>query len=487
MTHPAGTPMRRRARAAARTLALLAGAAFLVAGAEAPNAWAGSEKVSGIVERVDAGGIVVDSARVVLAPGGRVSGDASSPAGIKVGWWAEAKGRWTKGSLFETGEIEAKRDAPGASFAEKLSAMSAKESKKLDESDRIYKDPNVNAYISGIGHALVPEYARDDFAFSFEVIQDPSLNAFALPGGAIYVHTGLLAKLDNEAQLAVILGHEISHVTQRHGQRQYRSNMAILLPAQIGAILLGAEVSRRTDNPLVGIMAGLGLELGMAAAVSGYGRTLEDQSDRVGLRYAVEKGYEPKEAPRVWDTFTDVYGDQGRIENFFYGNHSTNSIRQENLKDEIRRHYRAPKRVEGAPLPPPRTVESAKYQKATLDLARDNAVLDFKVKRYELAQRGFDRVRRFRPRDPVAHHYTGRIILATEEGPGALERGLEEMKKAVDSDPGYADAYRDIGIVYREMGRTADARANLEAYLAKAPADAPDRKDVQKALASLKG
>ncbi len=463
--------------------------ALAAVAAGAPPAFASTEKVRGIVERVSPEGVTLDSISLKLDKDGRVTGDVKDLSQAKVGFWAEAEGRWTKGGLFETSRLKMRRDAPGASYAESLTESSLKEAKKLDGSDKIYKNAPVTEYVRKVGMTLVPDYAWGHQSFSFEVIRDPSLNAFAMPSGAIYVHTGLLARLENEAQLATVLGHEISHVTQKHGQRHYKASVTAMIPAQIGAIVLGVELQRRTDNPLQQLMVGLGLQLGLSAAVNGYGRTLEDQADRVGLRYAVEAGYDPAEAPVVWDIFNDTSGDEGKIENFFYGNHATNAVRKENLETEIQRHYQAPREGDAAgaaPSPPPaRIVNEEAYQATTLDLVRDNAVEDYNLKRYRLASKGFDRVLRHRPGDPVAHHYTGLVILATDEGADAKERALAAFVKALSLAPDYAEAHRDLGFLYASMSRPADARGHLQRYLDLAPADAKDRKDVEKALRKL--
>ncbi len=449
-----------------------------------------AERVSGIIESVDAGALLVDSTRVILDSGGRVKGEVGSLSEAKVGWWAEASGRWRDRGDFEADWIEIEKAAPGASYEDKLEEISLKESRKLNESDKIYKDPEVAAYVAGVGEALVPAYADDRFAFSFHVLEDPSLNAFAFPNGAIYVHTGLLARLDNEAQLATVLGHEISHVTQRHGQRHYKTMMAWSIPAQIGAIVVGAQVQRRTDNPVYAAMANLGVSLGLSAAVNGYGRKLEDQADRVGLRYMAEKGYEPREGPRVWDTFTDVYGEESEIENFFWGNHSTNEVRKENLKEEIRRHYAraegggpAVAAAEPASVPSQPKIRTLEYQNAMLDVTRETAVKDFELERYLLAEKAFDRVLRRKPDDALSHHYKGRIFLATIEDEGAARsKALEAYLHSASLDPAYPDVHRDLGLLYAEMGRKAEARTHLSRYLEMAPKEAEDRKAVQKAL-----
>jgi beta-barrel assembly-enhancing protease len=467
-------------------------ALLLAAAAGGPIARAADEqKIIGIIEKVEQGGIVVDASTVVLAEKGKVRGEVRDLAKAEVGFWAEAHGRFMKRGSFEADSVKIERDAPGSHFSERVTESSLKESKKLDASDKIYHDPRVTEYVRMVADPLVPDYARRDHAFSFEVIRDPTLNAFAMPSGAVYVHTGLLARLDNEAQLGIVLGHEISHVTQRHGQRQYKTNMAAFIPAQIVGIAVGINFQRNNDNPLYQAMVGLGLQLGLSAAVSGYGRTLEDQADRVGLRYAVSAGYEPAEGPKIWVIFNDVYGDEGKVENFFYGNHSTNEVRKENLESEIQRHYSREEGEGAAPagggeaVPAGHLVNEEVYQRTMLDLTRDNAIDDFNLKRYRLASKGFERVLTLRPGDAVAHHYMGRIILATEKGEGAADRALAEYLKAVSFDPAYPDVHRDLGLLYEAMSRPADARAHLQRYLDLAPADAKDRKDVEKELLRL--
>ncbi|MBI3448265.1 MAG: M48 family metalloprotease [Acidobacteria bacterium] len=424
------------------------------------------------------GSVTLDSATVLLAEGGRVRGDAEGLAGVKPGWWAEADGSFDERGRFLARRVKVREEAPGSSFADRVQRMSLTESSKLDGSDRIVTSPAIVEYVQKVGGSVVPPWAAAQAFYSFGIIRDPTLNAFALPNGSIYVHTGLLARLDNEAQLAIVLGHEVAHVTERHGQRQYKAGVSAFFPAQIGAVILGVQFGRRTSGVYPQFMVGLGLELGLSAAVNGYGRGLEDQADRVGLRYAVEAGYDPAEGPKIWVAFNDVEGDEGSVENFFYGNHSTNEVRKENLEAEIDRHY---------PAPPPaaRRANDDVYETTMLDLIRENAVADFDLKRYHLAAKGFDRVLAHRPGDPVAHHYTGLIIVATDDSPDGAARAAAEFLRALAVAPDYAPAHRDLGRLYARTGQTIDAAAHLGRYLELAPEDATDRGDVEKELAAL--
>ena len=139
--------------------------------------------------------------------------------------------------------------------------------------------------------------------------------------------------LENEAQLATVLGHEIAHVTHEHLIRRYtKQTWTKLIFAVAGTAL--DEVSGGG-----GYLRDIGLEMVESTMLNGYGRDFEDQADRVGLRYLSEAGYDPMEAPKVWDIFSKEIGDQTKVGNFFYGSHSTHSARKRNLFQEIAQSY----------------------------------------------------------------------------------------------------------------------------------------------------
>lgn len=459
----------------AATLVALLGAAMLPARA-APES---SGSLKGIVERVEGGRFQVDSAWVEPARGAGFRGTARSVDRIRVGDWAVVDGRWIGGGVFQARGIKISHAFPGHSFQNRLARQGLQEAQKLETGKKAYTDAAVEGYVRGIGLSVVPAWAGTAFRFQFNVIADPTLNAFALPDGSIFVHTGLLARIENDAQLASILGHEVAHVTERHGAQGYKKQFTTFLPAVIGAEVVGYEISKKTDNPFLRIATQLGLSLTLNAAVNGYGRTHEDQADRVGLRYAVEAGFDPSSAPRVWEVFNRTYGDQSKLENFFYGNHSTNRVRKENQEREIRRHYSDP-----AGLRISRPTNEEGCQLAMLALTRENAVLDFEAKRYEIARAGFDRVLRHRGSDPVAHTYLGRIALVSET-PDRFAQAEVEFRKAIEGDPDYPDAHRELGHLLASQRKREEARREFQTYLNLAPADDRERKAVEKEIRKL--
>ncbi len=148
-----------------------------------------------------------------------------------------------------------------------------------------YDDEALQAYVQSVGEKLAAVSHRDDLVYRFTVLDSPVVNAFALPGGYIYITRGLMAYLNSEAELAAVLGHEIGHVTARHGVRQQSAAQAANFGYTLGAILL-PELRGAGSQNLFNILGG--------ALLSGYGREHELESDRLGAEYLAKAGYTPK-------------------------------------------------------------------------------------------------------------------------------------------------------------------------------------------------
>ena len=128
--------------------------------------------------------------------------------------------------------------------------------------------------------------------WTFNVIRDDTANAFALPGGKVGIHTGMLDAVENDAQLAAVIGHEIAHVTARHSAERM-SRQAL---TQAGVGLAGAAVDSATGAQLMAQAAQLGLILP-------FSRNQESEADKVGMRYMAIAGYDPRAAVQVWQKF----------------------------------------------------------------------------------------------------------------------------------------------------------------------------------------
>lgn len=155
----------------------------------------------------------------------------------------------------------------------------------------LYPDAAVQTYVNNLGQRLAAQSHRSELDWHFTVVDSPEVNAFALPGGYVYVTRGLMAYMDSEADLAGVIGHEIGHVTARHGaQRATRQQTAGL--GVMAASLLGALLDSRM--PGVGQLAGQ-LSQGVAAGyVANYSREQELQADQLGAEYLSRNHYDPK-------------------------------------------------------------------------------------------------------------------------------------------------------------------------------------------------
>ncbi|WNJ99642.1 M48 family metalloprotease [Thalassospiraceae bacterium LMO-JJ14] len=157
--------------------------------------------------------------------------------------------------------------------------------KMLEAFGGTYDDRTLQAYVSAIGKKLVAQSETPNAQFQFFVLNDDTVNAFALPGGYVYISRGLIALCEDEAELAGVIGHEIGHVTARHSAQRYSSAMATNLGLAAVGIL----------GSVFGAPSGVGdvISYGAQAALQSYSRTQELEADRLGARYMTRASYDP--------------------------------------------------------------------------------------------------------------------------------------------------------------------------------------------------
>jgi beta-barrel assembly-enhancing protease len=165
---------------------------------------------------------------------------------------------------------------------EKEIALGKQLAQQVERQSKILKDPVVSEYINRIGQNLVRN-SDAKVPFTFKVIEDPQVNAFALPGGFLFVNSGLILKADTEAELAGVMGHEIAHVAARHGTRQ-ATKAEIAQLATIPLIFMGGAAA-------YGIYEASGLLVPMAFLK--FSRNIEAEADYLGVQYMYKTGYDP--------------------------------------------------------------------------------------------------------------------------------------------------------------------------------------------------
>lgn len=192
-------------------------------------------------------------------------------------------------------------------------------------------DPELQAYVRGIGQKIVQSSnaSKAPYQYSFTVLRDPeTINAFALPGGPIFVTRGLLALMENEAQLAGVLGHEIGHVVARHSAEHLAKSEL----AQTMAGAAGVAASERTG------MGGYMIASFVAQmAQLQYGRKDELESDTLGVRYMADAGYDPRAMLGVMDILANAGGRGGQPE--FMSSHPNPGNRQATIRDAIAKEF----------------------------------------------------------------------------------------------------------------------------------------------------
>lgn len=176
--------------------------------------------------------------------------------------------------------VTGKQDFVMMSEAQEL-ALGRQASEQVAQQMSMLTDPKWQAYVQRIGEQLASQSHRSNIPYQFRVVDSADINAFALPGGHVYINRGLLIYLNSEAQMAAVLGHEVGHVTARHGVRQ--QSMAM------GTGLIGQLITIGTGMPAAGDLSNM---LG-TAMVRGYGRDMELEADGLGAEYLARTGYQP--------------------------------------------------------------------------------------------------------------------------------------------------------------------------------------------------
>ncbi|MFP4145670.1 MAG: M48 family metalloprotease [Phycisphaeraceae bacterium] len=187
----------------------------------------------------------------------------------------------------------------------------------------------VQAYVSSLGRELAAVSERPDLPWEFTVVDSETVNAFALPGGKIFISRGMLARLNNEAQLAGILGHEIGHVTDQHIGQQMSWQMA----RELGLGVAGATI--QSEEAWADLLV-QGLDVGSGIGLLGFSRGQEMAADRLGLRYMSELGYNPVALVEVMQILKEA-SRSGTIE--FLSTHPLPETRIEEIYDIVRERY----------------------------------------------------------------------------------------------------------------------------------------------------
>jgi predicted Zn-dependent protease len=328
----------------------------------------------------------------------------------------------------------------------------------LEEQDTIngsgvlYQDAEIENYLNQVAAKLQINSISPDISFQIKVVKDPHLNAFAFPNGVIYVHTGILARMDNEAQLAALLAHEMVHCTHRHSLRTLR----------------GIKDRTQVETATVQELAQLLGVAGSIASISGYTRELETEADRVGLDLAVKANYDPGEVVKLFELLKQELEIERIEEPFFFGTHPNVRQRIENVNNWLAEKYRG--KITGIK-------NTDEFQSRISRLVLDNARLDLRQGRFFVAQRAVEKYLTVKPDDARAYFLLGEIIRQRGRQDDAAA-AIKYYEKSISLNPFFPEPHKAMGLIHYKEGEKRLAKKYFESCLLLSP-DAADKAYIQ--------
>ncbi len=375
----------------------------------------------------------------------------------------------------------------------------------------IASDPFVTSYINRIGRRLAAQLGTQPYPYRFFILDDPTLNAMAVPGGYIFVTTGFIRAMEREGELAAVLSHEISHIYARHLARQMEKAKSVTIATLVGslaAVLLGGPAAAAI---LTGTQAA-----GQTAMLK-YSRDHEHEADSLGFKWMVKAGYNPRDMISVFRKLSKQRWFQGGDIPVYLSTHPHTDERLSELSNQFSRYegkippghnnpefeyfalkveatcgnpHQLLRRMTQACIREPqnplyaygkglalgrleRSEEAlAAYQQA-LNLDPKNTIVQreiaahyFERNRYQQALPILLRLSQSQPQDEVVLYYLGRIYQENRQ----IDKALAAMERVQALNPAFVEVYHNLGILYGEKGRLGLAHYYLGLHSLKARA-----------------
>ncbi|MEP0547868.1 MAG: M48 family metallopeptidase [Rhodothermales bacterium] len=364
---------------------------------------------------------------------------------------------------------------------QKLWTTSAYEVERLQRSGLVNADPALTAYVQEVGMRLVPERLNVPATFRFHVVMDPDANAFALPDGNIYVHLGLLARVQREDQLAQVLGHEVRHVTGRHSAVKYDQARGIAGATQVLSVAaaIGFGAMGGGGVQFWGGVSQLGLALTASAAINGHGRAAEEDSDLYAVQAMDAEGYDLCAATELFELLLAEHGQASAATTFFYGSHPQLTKRMAYTRERAEHLHGGDLACEPAP-------RDSVYLARTAGVRAAQVELWVRSERFDRALEAADRALAVDSTDAYLRFWRAEALRLGPEDAASRQQAEDDYWRATELDTTYAAPYRGIGLLAEEDG---DAEAAIDAYdyyLYLDP-EAKDRRYIQHRIATLRG
>jgi len=346
----------------------------------------------------------------------------------------------------------------------------------------LHPDPALGELVRRIGRRLAPPPSDPYIEYRFHVLRDPLPNAFALPDGQVFVNTGMLASLENEAQLATLLAHEIAHAAGHHTIQLLRASRSSLVAGSI-ARSYGASVALSVGGLELelDLGSGPGPEPVFATAVMGYDRSLEEEADRHAVASVAEAGYDVRESPRLFEVL--ALGSAGEPSAA-----ATEWGSPPQLRDRARTLREVVARLGETTDLEALTVGREAYRPLRHAVGLLTAEDLIRAERPRAAALLAWWLVADDDRDARAHYALAEALRALGPEEATREESLagarEEYERALQLDPGLALARRGLGLVLFEQGESRGAGRELLSYLRSRP-DADDKAPILERIEAI--
>ena len=309
-------------------------------------------------------------------------------------------------------------------------------------------DPGLTRYVASLGQSLAKVSDQPELPYEFVVLNDSTPNAWALPGGKVAINRGLISMLDDEAQLAAVIGHEIVHAAAGHSAAQMTRQTFI----GMGSVALGAVA----QNTQYGDLIMMGSQYGSGALNAHYGRDDELEADEHGIKYMERLGYDPKAAVELQEKFLALKnGNDGDFMSNLFASHPPSGER-------VNRNtgYAAGKTGKR---------NQAAFDAATRQLRKDQVAYDLQAQAIKYANNKdlgkaldmIDQAIKKQPKEALFFITKGQLLLAQKDPQNAYQ----SFTQAAQKNPTYFLPQLMAGISAKEIGNKADAKRYLASSL----------------------
>lgn len=311
-------------------------------------------------------------------------------------------------------------------------------------------DRNLTAYVNQVGRRLAAVSDVPNLPYEFVVLNNDTPNAWAMPGGKLAINRGLLVQLEDEAQLAAVLGHEIVHAAARHGASAKTQQMVV----GAGALLAGVAIANKKKE--YGALAVGALAVGANAWNAKYSRDHESDSDKYGIKYMSKAGYDPQAAVELQELFVRMFDKQepGWLEGLF-ASHPPSRDRVAANKAEVAKYPKGGARNKEA------------FQRALSQLKQDkdayvnyqDAMKAAKAKQYDKALSLVENSIQQQPKENLFWELKGQLLLQKDKN----KEAIPALDKAINANPNFFRPYIYRGMAYKELGNSNLAERDLMA------------------------